>query len=118
MSYSGTRYAGVAFDVFTVEGMMVPFAGAARWAETPIPNTDYTDLQWLGSETPTLTVTALLYNSADLATLMAARGVTRRTLYQYGGQDYPYVQLKEVANPRVYFSECRVDLTFYQATAT
>ena len=92
-------YAGVTFSERYNSGRLSLWRPVRNLSERHYPHSDKNNVQDGGRSNDPLTVLAYLTSESDLATLMAAQGITKRTLV-YRGITYTGVILWAVGEPQ------------------
>lgn len=92
-------YAGVSFSERTVNQRLSTWRPVRHLVERHYPHSNVNDVQDGGLANSPLRVLALVATAANLATLLAAQGITARTLV-YCGTTYTGVMLWEVGEPQ------------------
>jgi hypothetical protein len=94
-------YNGVSFGARVPSGTWRPeWEQDANIYRTHVPYSSFDELQDGGRGNSRITVLARLTSDAALAALRAAVGITKRTLYDLFGSDYPSTMLVGVRAPK------------------
>jgi hypothetical protein len=110
-----SSYAGVTFAVVMSDPRSRPvWSRRAVITERVMPYANKEDVQSVGLSNWRITVPITLTSAADLATLQAAQGVTKRTLSDFFGSSHSNTMLTNVGDPDQWENTVRivVDVTF------